>query len=273
MSAAILAAARRCLDAGQPTIDVLVSEVQGSAPREAGTHMLVTAQDVIGTIGGGHLEWAAIRHARAALTDLSASLPSICRYALGPSLGQCCGGVVHLKYEALTEAAFSQWHCPPPQLHLQLHGAGHVGRAIAHILRDVDCRVQWIDERETEFPTSDLRPHIQHLCSDIPMAEVASAPAGACYVVMTHSHDLDLNIVDTILRRGDARYVGLIGSSTKRARMLHRLMDRGHSPTVVDRLICPIGLPGIVGKSPPVLALSVVAQLLSLPAPTREHPR
>jgi xanthine dehydrogenase accessory factor len=93
-----------------------------------------------------------------------------------------------------------------------------VGRAIVRLLAGLPCRVQWIDERESEFPAGPCRPHIERLCVEPVEAEVALAPPGAFYLVLTHSHDLDLAITQAILRRGDFGYLGLIGSATKRAR-------------------------------------------------------
>lgn len=265
---ALQVAARRCLDHADPAIDVQVSEVEGSAPREVGTHMVVTAREVFGTIGGGHLEWEAIRLARERLATGSPGSVTQ-RYALGPSLGQCCGGIVHLRYTPLTERGLSDWSDPDPRFHLQLHGAGHVGRAIVRLLRDIDCHVQWVDSREDEFPAEALPPHIQRVVSDSPAGDVADAPSGACYLVMTHRHDLDFQIVDAVVRRADARFVGLIGSATKSARLRRRLLERGTSLEQAAAVRCPVGLPGIVGKSPAVLAVSIVAQLLAqVPPPT-----
>ncbi|EWS53676.1 xanthine dehydrogenase accessory protein XdhC [Methylibium sp. T29] len=153
-----------------------------------------------------------------------------------------------------------------PRFHLQLYGAGHVGRAIVALLASIDCRVQWIDEREAEFDAfaalAPLPPHVQALCVDAVEAEVAQAPPGACYLVLTHEHDLDLRITEAVLRRGDFAYCGLIGSRTKRARFVHRFQERGVSDAAIARLTCPIGLPGITGKEPAVLAIAAVAQLL-----------
>jgi xanthine dehydrogenase accessory factor len=86
---------------------------------------------------------------------------------------------------------------------------------------------------------------------------------------MTHRHDLDEAITEAILRRGDAAFCGLIGSATKRARFLSRFEARGLNAAQLGRLTCPIGLPGIAGKEPAVLAVSVVAQLLGCPASQR----
>ena len=81
-------------------------------------------------------------------------------------------------------------------------------------------------------------------------------------MVLTHRHDLDLQIIEAVLKRGDARLAGLIGSATKRARFLHRLAEKGLSDEQLNALVCPIGLPGITGKEPGVIAVAVVAQLL-----------
>ena len=96
-------------------------------------------------------------------------------------------------------------------------------------------------------------------------AEVATAPPAACVLVLTHSHDLDLAITQAVLARGDFTYFGLIGSRTKRARFEHRLLQRGVQPGLLARMHCPIGVPGIQGKEPAVIAVAVVAQLLQLP--------
>jgi xanthine dehydrogenase accessory factor len=163
----------------------------------------------------------------------------------------------------LALAQAQTWPLSAPRFTLQLYGAGHVGRAIATLLAGIDCRVQWIDERESEFPTEPTRaPHIERVCVEPVQAEVALAPPGAFYLVLTHSHDLDLALTQAILARGDFAFFGLIGSATKRARFEHRLRERGFDQGLIDRITCPIGLSGIVGKEPEVIAVAVVAQLL-----------
>jgi xanthine dehydrogenase accessory factor len=134
--------------------------------------------------------------------------------------------------------------------------------------------VDWIDEREDEFP-ADFHEHpggpwpaqIRRVCVDSVEVEVDSAPPGACYLVLTHRHDLDLRITEAILQRGDFAFLGLIGSKTKRQRFVHRFEARGIAPARIARMTCPIGLPGIEGKEPAVIAAAVVAQLLAVTAP------
>ncbi|RZS53123.1 xanthine dehydrogenase accessory protein XdhC [Sphaerotilus mobilis] len=266
------ATAQQWLAAGRVAIDVAVTAHRGSVPRETGTHMLVSPTQVLGTIGGGHLELQAIEAARALLAQgpdalaALASTPRVWPIALGPSLGQCCGGHVTLRLRPLDSAALAGWSLSPPRLHLQLHGAGHVGRAIVRLLADLNVSVQWVDTRESEFPPLQAHEtaHIERLCSDTPEHEVALAPPGTHFLVLTHSHDLDLRITEAVLRRDDFAWCGLIGSLTKRARFLHRYEARGIGAAALSRLTCPIGLPGITGKEPEILAIAVVAQLLQV---------
>jgi xanthine dehydrogenase accessory factor len=279
---------------GLAAIEVSVVAARGSVPREAGTHMIVAAGEVVGTIGGGQLEREAIAQARQMLAEpglmppdplpvgarravplfptapspaAAAALPSPCierRIALGPTLGQCCGGVVTLRWQPLSAASLAQWPTPKARFDLQLYGAGHVGRAIVALLADIDCRVRWIDQRDSEFPVSIDPAHISRCCDEAPEVEVAQAAPGAFFLVLTHSHDLDWRIVDAVLRRGDFGWLGLIGSATKRASFASRLAQRGHSPAAIARITCPIGVAGIAGKAPAEIAVAVVAQLLQI---------
>lgn len=237
--------------AGRPAVLVTVLAVEGSAPREAGCKMVVAADAIAGTIGGGQLELAAIEAARGILRAGGGS-PRLVDYPLGPSLGQCCGGKVSLLYEAIL----------PPALQVGLFGAGHVGRALVKLLGDLPCRVTWIDSRPGAFPAA-LPANVTTLASALPVHEVALLPGRAAVLVMTHDHGLDLELVDAALRR-PFPFVGMIGSATKRARFLRRLAQRGLGPEALARFTCPIGLPGIGGKHPAEIAVAVAAQLLSL---------
>jgi xanthine dehydrogenase accessory factor len=279
--------AAQWLAAGRPALVVRVHAIRGSTPREAGVRMLVgggehsgQSGEVMGTIGGGHLEWQAIDLARKALTEAHSAKQPLAAwqqtFALGPTLGQCCGGSVDLAFEPLTDATLQAWTLPPPRFHLELHGAGHVGQAIVRLLADIDCTVRWVDERADTAETcgadapglptpqalAALPPHIQFVSTEKAEAEVADAPPGACHLVLTHRHDLDLRIIHAVLQRGDFAFAGLIGSQTKRAKFLHRLQAMGVSDDAIARLTCPIGLPELPGKEPAVIAISVVAQLL-----------
>ncbi|MDX9844378.1 MAG: xanthine dehydrogenase accessory protein XdhC [Aquabacterium sp.] len=270
------ARATRWLQDGRAACIVSVDDIRGSTPRDQDARMLVTPDEVRGTVGGGHLEWRAIDLARQALREGLPAESWTHTFPLGPTLGQCCGGIVTLRFEALSDTSLAAWQVPPPRFHVELHGAGHVGQAIVKLLSDLDCSVRWIDERADDLPQWDaqaglpapeqlaaLPDHIQWLPTEAAEREVLDAPPNACHLVLTHRHDLDLKIIDAVLRRGDFRFAGLIGSQTKRARFLHRLAEQGISAATLNRLTCPIGLPDIQGKEPAVIAIAMVAQLLA----------
>ena len=258
--------AQRWLAECRPAVIVEVTQALGSAPREAGTRMLVGVAEVVGTVGGGHLELKAIERAREMLRTHELA-PHTEHFPLGPALGQCCGGAVTLGYHPLDAQALSRWQAAPALFHLQLYGAGHVGRAIATLLATLDVSVDWIDEREEEFPAGTTLgtpwpAQVRQVCVDAVEGEVRLAPHGAFYLVLTHNHDLDLRITEAILRRGDFAFLGLIGSKTKRQRFIHRFEQRGIAPETIARMTCPIGVEGVNGKEPEIIAVSVVAQLL-----------
>ena len=245
---------------------ITVIAADGSTPREVGAQMAVTkAGDLIGTIGGGALEYAAIADARLAMTKPVE--PARKRdWPLGPDLGQCCGGRVTTLIEVFQTADQDQIARFASEPHgdrtpLLLFGAGHVGRALVMALAPLPFDIRWIDSRAEAFPPLVVRTATPVL-TDHPLAEIANASRGAFVLVMTHSHALDLDIITQALQRPDLGYVGLIGSATKRARFESRIKAMGGSHESLSRLICPIGLPGIHGKEPATIAASVAADLL-----------
>ncbi|HQR86276.1 MAG: xanthine dehydrogenase accessory protein XdhC [Burkholderiales bacterium 35-55-47] len=260
---------------------VSVDSVQGSGPREVGAWMAVFPQTLVNTIGGGHLEFQAITEARALMarpvSENAASTAThednalTTRYALGPALGQCCGGVVHLKFERISAAdapALKQRLLANGQP-LALFGGGHVGRALVNVLSTLPYNVQWIDSRDEIFPAH-LPPNVVCEHSDPVHAAVADLPSGASVLVMSFSHAEDLDVVAACLKRqrlhGDLKFVGLIGSNTKWATFQHRLEAKGFTAEELAFITCPIGVSGITGKEPEVIAVSVAAQLLQLEA-------
>lgn len=304
----------------RPAVLITVARVDGSVPREPGARMLVDASGQWGTVGGGHLELRGVETARAMLEQGEAR--RLERFPLGPSLGQCCGGVVHLAFElvdcghcaqlaarrhddcwrlvaldgepdralvdalghnilvqggrypdfersggtrVLLDANGRRWlvdHVPAPRAHVMLFGAGHVGAAVVRLLADLPCRVTWVDEREDLFPAA-LPHNVVAEATDMPEALARAAPPGTSFLVMTHNHALDQRLAEAILRRPAQRdWFGLIGSDTKRKQFEHRLRDRGIARVRLDDMVCPIGIPGVKGKEPAVIAVAVVAQLL-----------
>jgi len=251
-----------------PAVLVRVDRLEGSGPREVGAWMAVTPSDLIGTIGGGQLEFDAMVRGREALAA-GRVLEPVQRMALGPSLGQCCGGVVWLSFEWLDASAIAGlaerlsgqqgWRA------VALFGGGHVGRAIVQLLAGLPVRVHWIDSREGQFP--DMLPdNIRAEQSEPVHGAVDTLEPGSRVLIMSFSHAEDLDILAACLRRqravGDLASLGLIGSKSKWATFRHRLQARGFTEAELARVVCPIGLPGIHGKQPEVVALAVVAQLM-----------
>jgi xanthine dehydrogenase accessory factor len=249
----------------EPAVVVSVAEVKGSAPREVGTHMIVTAGDSHGTIGGGTLEWEAIGRARSLLDSGDAS--AVMKLPLGPELGQCCGGFVSLRLQRADAALCAELEVMearerealPPVL---LFGAGHVGKALARALAPLPLRVRWIDSRADAFPKPVL-PGVEVVVSEQLLDEVEAAPPGAAFLVLTHSHALDSMICAAALQRGDFAYLGLIGSRTKRAQFERAFRDLGIPEERIARLVCPIGGGRFRDKRPAVIAALVAAELLN----------
>jgi len=245
---------------------VRVEKTQGSVPREPGAWMAVLPTQVIGSIGGGHLEFDAIAKARAMLAG--APVPTERqRVALGPSMGQCCGGVVFLCYELLDpqDAAGLAQRLQERVTPVALFGGGHVGQAIARQFAHLPFALHWIDSRDEIFPT-DTPPHIRCEHSDPVQAAVADIAPGSAVLIMSFSHAEDLEILAQCLQRArkqnDLPWIGLIGSKSKWATFRHRLEARGYTEEDFARVTSPIGVPGIAGKQPEVIAVAVAAQLL-----------
>ena len=148
-------------------------------------------------------------------------------------------------------------------LRVVLFGAGHVGAALAGILGGLACRVTWVDQRAEQFPPS-VPDNVAAVVSDTPVDEVDAAAPGSCFLVMTHSHALDQELSERILRREDVAYFGLIGSATKRRQFEHRLAARGITAQQLAGMVCPIGVPGVHGKEPAAVAVAVAAQVLQV---------
>jgi xanthine dehydrogenase accessory factor len=314
--------------AGERAVMVTVAGIRGSAPREIGAKMIVTATETVGTIGGGQLEY---QSTRVAVEMLDATVTTLRSFPLGSSMGQCCGGVVEILFEPLAEG-LPDWlrdlralhgqrepaviatrisRSKPvkmvvtadqvfgggggevdaallaksrqilagdititrdtqelyepvvaPDLNIAIFGAGHVGTAVVDALASLDCNIRWIDSRRRIF--RQVPSNVRSIEAPDPALEVAAMPANSFYLVMTHSHAMDFDICDRILRRSDARYCGLIGSVSKRRRFEKRYRQQGMTDTVIEQLICPIGVNGISGKKPAEIAVAVAAEILKL---------
>jgi xanthine dehydrogenase accessory factor len=155
-----------------------------------------------------------------------------------------------------------------PDLNIAVFGAGHVGTAVVDALSSLDCNLRWVDSRRNIFRR--IPANVRAIESTDPPLEVAAMPPGSFYLVMTHSHALDFDICDRILRRNDARYCGLIGSLSKRRRFEKRYRQQGMSQERIDTLICPIGVDGISGKKPAEIAVATAAEILKVKGNTAQ---
>ncbi len=257
--------------AGEPFVLVTLTEVTGHAPREAGAKMIVGPDWLWGTVGGGNVELTAVDDARAMLTA-SVREPRTRTFDLNPRPGdhgvQCCGGRVTLLLEPVVA----------DRPVVAVFGAGHVGWALVDVLRGLPVAVEVVDSRADQLALHPLtRPgqqaRIRTHGVGAPESVIADLPAGAHLVVLTHDHAEDLAVLDVALRRdaerGDLGYIGLIGSATKWSHFRRRLADAGHADGALSRVTTPIGLPGVGGKEPGAIAISVAAQLLAVLDPPR----
>lgn len=231
-------------------VRITVASTAGSAPREAGAQMLVWPDRTEGTIGGGALEWDAMAKARQMLAQGQSQHRAV--IPLGPALGQCCGGSVTLVWEQ-AEALDA-----PARRPLWIYGAGHVGRAIVHVMQPLpDFAITWVDVAADRFPATDVTT----LVAADPVRAVRHAPDDAAHLILTYSHKLDLDLCHAILSRSFDS-VGLIGSATKWARFRSRLSTLGHTPAQIARIACPIGDTSL-GKHPAALALGVATAMIA----------
>ncbi|MDU9414650.1 xanthine dehydrogenase accessory protein XdhC [Pseudomonas sp. zfem005] len=230
---------------------VTIIEERGSTPRNSGSKMVVSDDRIYETIGGGHLEFKAMEIAREMLRTRTQDT-RLERFSLGASLGQCCGGATVLLFEPMGQ----------PQAHIALFGAGHVGRALVPLLASLPCKVRWIDSRENEFPAF-IPAGVEKVVNDEVVDEVERMPVGSYFIVMTHNHQLDLELTAEILKRNDFAYYGLIGSKTKRVKFEHRLRDRGFAAETVQRMRCPMGIAEVKGKLPAEIAISIAGEIIA----------
>lgn len=245
------------------SIFIEIIGTQGSTPREAGTFMLVSESAIWGTIGGGQFEFMAIQNARQLLMGNGVEVMDI---PLGPEIGQCCGGRTQLRFRKVTAKLLEELEAKHAtetehQPEIFVFGAGHVGRALAAALAPLPLSVTVIETRQEEL--ANLPAETKTTLSPMPEALVWDMPAGAAVVIITHDHALDFLIAKEALARTDFAYVGMIGSSTKRATFSHWLAREGGEKASLERLTLPIGGSSVKDKRPEVIAAMTAAELLT----------
>lgn len=240
----------KCEQQGIAYVLATVMGAAGSVPRDQGSKMVITANSQYDTLGGGHLEYKVVQHAQQLLAEQQAG-NFIEHFPLGASLGQCCGGSVSVLFESFAVKG----------LNLTVFGAGHVAKALMSILSQMPGKIRWIDNREDMFPSQQY-DNVQMILSDDPVAEIKSLPVKSQVLILTHNHQLDFELVEQALKRGDLSYVGCIGSQTKAQRFQMRLQYKGFDEASIENMICPVGDTRIPGKLPIEVAVSISAQLI-----------
>ncbi len=255
-----LGAVQRLNEAGTPFVLVTVARVRGHAPRGAGSKMVVSAAELWGSIGGGNLEAYAVGCART-LLETHATVPELLTQTLdlrGGDYGvQCCGGVVTLLLEPVY----------PERPTVAVFGAGHVGWALVQILGTLPLSLHLIDSRPEQLgrplPTP-LTATINLHHAPVPETVLDALPTAAHLLILTHDHAEDLAVLERALRSGRFGFVGLIGSTSKWTHFQRELLNHGLSETDLARVVTPIGLANVPGKSPQAVAIAVAAQLLGV---------
>ena len=236
----------------------------GSSPRNSDTEMFISETDTLGTIGGGQLEYLVINHSKKMIAENIKK--DILKISLGPEIGQCCGGKVEVSllemYEKDKCLALNRFDKKDKNLpHVYVMGAGHVGRALALQLQHLPVRCVLIDSRVDEL--AKCSADVETRLSAIPEEDIKSAPRGSAYVILTHDHALDFILCGAALDRHDAKYVGMIGSKTKRVKF-KKWYQVNYDNNLIRDFTCPIGNVKNQDKRPSIIASSVAAEVINM---------
>ena len=257
----VFTAALAALERGEPAALVTIVSTIGSTPQRVGAKMLVFSYGrIVGTIGGGCYENDAFWKAREAIKTRR---PEMVHYELSDDFAQetglVCGGQMDVYIEPIE---------PSPELYII--GAGHVGFHLARLAADVGFRVHVVDDREKfanleRFPTA-----VEVVADDIPAwIDRANLPAHAYAVIVTRGHTNDLEALRVLAPR-ELRYLGLIGSRAKVARIYEALVEAHMPAEALRRVHAPIGL-DIGAVTPQEIAVSILAELIAVKH-GKEHP-
>ena len=256
---------------------VMITDVTGSAPRSVGTRMVITADHTYDTIGGGALEMEGISHARALLNchehkDSANDLISTRCINLGAELSQCCGGKVSLQFDCHFANDFI----------LHVFGAGHVAQEVVRLALRLPCitvvhdvRADWLSQVDDllSAESSATTAVTTRLIDTGVFPYIEKLQPLAYYLVMTHSHEMDMEVVEAVLSRADAAYCGLIASRSKAAKFRNRLKRKGFNTTETERLTAPLGQGVKTGNTPMEVAVAGVGDVLTARAKVSEKRR
>ena len=242
-------------------VKVKITNTKGSAPTKINDIMLVSLNNIYGTIGGGNLEYLVINEAKNLLSkNINKKKLNV---PLGPGIGQCCGGYVELLltlHKNSMSAIKNENTLIANKQNLYIFGAGHIGQAVVSHIKNLDFKTFLIDSRE-DFLSMNNYKNINYLLSKEPWTIVNSLEKNSLFVVLTHSHDYDLKILNEILKI-DFNFAGLIGSNTKKRRFIKRLEDLGNSKKLINKIECPVGIEIGDSKDPEEIAFSIITRLI-----------
>lgn len=252
------------LNYNKRVIQASIVRTIGSSPRNSDTEMFISETDTLGTIGGGQLEYLVINHSKKMIAENIKK--DILKISLGPEIGQCCGGKVEVSllemYKKDKCLALNRFDKKDKNLpHVYVMGAGHVGRALALQLQHLPVRCVLIDSRVDEL--AKCSADVETRLSAIPEEDIKSAPRGSAYVILTHDHALDFILCGAALDRHDAKYVGMIGSKTKRVKF-KKWYQVNYDNNLIRDFTCPIGNLKNQDKRPSIIASFVAAEVIDM---------
>lgn len=242
------------LRASVPFATVTMVDMRGSAPQIPGAKAVITADGIVeGTVGGGKVEAAAIRHATEMLASGDGRSCELVTWNLQNDIGMTCGGEVTFFFEV---QLCNDWK-------IALFGAGHIAQSLVPMLLQMNCRVTWLDQRPEWLEKTADHPKLTKVCTEQLSDEVVRLDPKSFFVLMTQGHGTDLPVLAEVLRSLDPPYVGVLGSLQK-AKILRRdLKEMGLSEDRIASFFCPMGMP-IGNNTPPEVAVSVLCQLIQV---------
>ena len=240
-----------------------IFNVKGSSPNKIDDIILISNDTIFGTIGGGNLEYLVVKEAKILINNKidkkSLNIP------LGPGIGQCCGGYVQIKlslHKNSSEALKTEKLYDGNIANLYIFGAGHIGQALITKLENINFNIFLIDSREDFLKMTNFN-NINYLLSKKPWEIVTRLKDNSYFVILTHSHDYDLKILNEIFKK-NFTFLGLIGSKTKKNRFFKRLIENGHNKLLVETIECPIGINIGNSKDPDEIAFSIITRIISI---------
>ncbi len=233
---------------------ITLVSIRGSAPQIVGAKAVITDRGIeAGTVGGGKIEAAAVKHAQQLLDQMQTNVCELVKWNLQTDIGMTCGGEVQFLFEVVRN------ECWP----IVVFGAGHISQQLIPLLLTLNCRVTCVDPRPDWIGRLPDSRKLTKVCVDDMPAQVAGQPSGSFFVMMTRGHATDLPILTEVLATRDAPFVGVIGSKQKASVLRRDLKDQNFSAEKIDSFYCPMGKP-IGNNTPAEIAVSVVAQLLEV---------